>query len=56
MERKYPFETKSAEQLIKECNEANKNIKPLPPEEAMAEEIEDDAKGGYRSETDDEED
>lgn len=42
-----PFETKSAEQLIKECNEANKNSKPLPPEEAMAEEIEDDAKGGY---------
>lgn len=47
MKGQYAFETKSVEQLIKEYIEANKNSKPLPPEEALAEEIEDDAEGGY---------
>lgn len=52
----YGFEDKTTEQLIKECNEAIKNSKPLSPEEAMMAEIEDDAQGGYRPETDDDED
>lgn len=56
MNRTYPFEEKTTEQLIKECNEANKNSKTLSPEEELQEEIEDDAQGGYRPETDDDED
>lgn len=56
MNRTYPFEEKTTEQLIKECNEANKNSKTLSPEEELQEEIEDDAQGGYRPETDDNED
>ncbi len=54
--KEYPFEEKTTEQLIKECNEANRKSRELPYEEAIMAEIEDVADGGYRPETNDDED
>lgn len=44
--KRYPFEEKSLEELVKEANELLEKNKYLP-EMTQEEEIEDDAEGGY---------
>lgn len=51
MEKKYPFEIKSVEELVKEANEALRNAGDSMMTEE--EEIKDDAEGGYFQDEDD---
>ena len=47
MSDRYPFEEKSAKKIAEEVHEALQNGSPKTLEERIAEEIEDDAEGGY---------